>query len=271
MNRVIKLVLTEQFTEKQIEDIFDDVFIQFWDNADILGFDKNKVSKVVGWLNRNNRKTLGRCTYQNCRYSISLNPNLLSFTDDGEKIIRETIAHELCHTLPGCMNHGKEFHKKADSIYRLMGYHIDTKADVDSSAYFQKYLPQTDYMLICDKCGNQVPVARLSDPVKNPTNYNCAKCGGNIDSYKLNKDTGELELYKSSQDTPEYPYAAKCESCDYMYPWLRKTKMFKDVLHTIVNGGVVRCPKCRKDVLYLVDNGKEIHSDEEERFKFLGR
>ena len=271
MNRVIKLNLKEQFTEKQIEDIFDDVFMEFVNYADILGFDKTKVSMIVGWLNRNNRKTLGRCTYQNGRYSISLNPNLLSFTEDGEKIIRETIAHELCHTLPGCMNHGRDFHRKADSIYRLMGYHIDTKADVDSSAYFQKYLPQTDYMLICDKCGNQVPVARLSDPVKNPTNYNCAKCGGNIDSYKLNKETGELELYKSSQDKPEYPYSARCESCDYMYPWSRKTKMFNSIFHTIINGGAVRCPKCHKDVLYLVDNGKEIHSDEEERFKFLGR
>lgn len=265
------MFLVEQFTEDQVQDIFDDVYSEFYYNKDELGFDDYRVSKIVGWLNSNNRKTLGRCTERNGRFTIQLNPNLLKFEEDGEKIIRETIAHELCHTLPGCMNHGKEFHKKADSIYRLMGYHIDTKADVDSSAYFQKYLPQADYMLICDKCGNQVPVARLSDPVKNPTNYNCAKCGGNIDSYKLNKSTGELELYKSSQDTPEYPYAAKCESCDYMYPWLRKTKMFKDILHTIVNGGVVRCPKCRKDVLYLVDNGREIHSDEEERFKFLGR
>lgn len=259
MNWVIKLVLTEQFTEKQIWDIFDDVFIQFMNNANTLGFDKNKVSKIVRWLNRNNRKTLGRCTYQNGRYSISLNPNLLSFTEYGEKIIRETVAHELCHTLPGCMNHGREFHSKAAKIMHLMGYHIDTKADIDSSQYFTKYLPQADYMLICDKCGNQVPVARLSDPVKNPMNYSCKKCGGSISSYKMNPNTGELELFRSGNDEPEYKYAAKCENCDYVYPWTRKTQMFNKILHVIVNGGTVSCPHCKNN-LYLYDNGREIHS-----------
>ena len=56
----------------------------------------------------------------------------MSFTEDGEKIIRETIAHELCHTLSGYMNHGRTFHDKAAKIMNLMGYHIDTKADIDS-------------------------------------------------------------------------------------------------------------------------------------------
>ena len=256
------IMLIEEFSEQDVYDIFDDVFIQFWENSDELGFDKDKVSKVLGWLNKNNRKTLGRCTRGNGRYSIELNPNILKFTEDGEKIIRETLAHELCHTLPGCFNHGKEFHNKADKIYKLMGYHIDTKADTDSSQYFMKYLPQTNYMLICDECGNQTPISKMSDPVKNPSNYSCKKCNGDLSSYKLNPDTGELELYKSSKDKPDYKYSADCESCDYSYPFIRKTKMFKDILHTIVNGGTVRCPKCHRANLYLIDDGREIHSDD---------
>lgn len=259
MNRVIKLVLTEQFTEDQVQDMFEDVYAEFYQYKDELGFDDYYVSKIVGWLNSNNRKTLGRCTERNGRFTIQLNPNLLKFEEDGEKIIRETIAHELCHTLSGCMNHGRTFHAKAAKIMNLMGYHIDTKADIDSSQYFNKYLPQADYMLICDKCGNQVPVARLSDPIKNPMNYSCKLCGGNVSSYKLNKNTGELELYRSSEEKPDYKYAARCENCDYEYPWARKSQMFNKILHAIVNGGTVKCPKCRSN-LYLVDSDKEIHS-----------
>lgn len=253
------MILKEQYTEDQVQDIFDDVYAEFYYNKDELGFDDYHVSKIVGWLNSNNRKALGKCTYRNGRYTIQLNPNILKFETDGEKIIRETVAHELCHTLPGCMNHGREFHSKAASIMRLMGYHIDTKADTDSSEYFIKYLPQADYMLICDKCGNQVPIARLSDPVKNPMNYSCKKCDGSISSYKMNPNTGELELFRSGKDEPEYKYAAKCENCDYVYPWTRKTQMFNKILHVIVNGGTVSCPHCRSN-LYIYDNGKEIHS-----------
>lgn len=265
------MFLVEHYTEDQVQDIFEDVYAEFYQYRDELGFDDYYVSKIVGWLNSNNRKALGKCIERNGKFKIQLNPNILKFEEDGEKIIRETIAHELCHTLPGCMNHGRTFHAKAAKIMNLIGYHIDTKADIDSSQYFTKYLPQADYMLICDKCGNNIPIARISDPIKNPMNYSCKRCGGNASSYKLNKDTGELELYRSSEEKPDYKYAAKCESCDYMYPWLRKTKMFKDILHAIVNGGVVRCPKCRKDVLYLVDNGREIHPDEEEKdLSFLG-
>lgn len=86
------------------------MYAEFYQYKDELGFDDYYVSKIVGWLNSNNRKTLGRCTERNGRFTIQLNPNLLKFEEDGEKIIHETIAHELCHTLPGCMNHGREFH-----------------------------------------------------------------------------------------------------------------------------------------------------------------
>lgn len=254
------MILFEQFTEDQVQDIFEDVYSEFYEHKDELGFDDYYVSKIVKYLNKNNRKTLGLCSERNGKFVISINPHILNFEEDGEKIIRETFAHELCHTLPGCMNHGKNFHTKAALIKKLLGYTIDTKADIDSSEYFLKYLPQSNYILKCDTCGNVTPIPKLSDPVRNPSSYVCTKCNGRVSSYILDKNTGEYELYKSSEDEPEYKYAAKCENCSYTYPFGNRSQMFKKILHTIVNGGTVKCPRCR-NLLYLVDNGKEIHSN----------
>ena len=256
------MFLSEEYTQIQVEDIFDDVYREFVDYEDEFGFDKYAVSHILSWLNANNRKTLGRCNYRNGKYFIYLNPNILKFSEDGEKIIRETLAHELCHTLPGCMNHGKEFHAKARLIKDKLGYYIDTKADVDSSNYFRKYLPQANYMVKCDNCGNELQIARMSQPIKNPSDYNCTKCGGTISSYILNRDTGEYELYKSSTDAPDYKYMAKCTNCDYETHWATRSAQFKRLEDGLIKGYTLKCPRCGKETIYMIDDGKEIHAED---------
>lgn len=255
------MIILEQFTEDEVQDIFEDVYAEFYEHRDKLGFDDYYVSKIVDYLGKNNRKTLGLCTERNGKFKISLNPNILKFEQDGEKIIRETVAHELCHTLPGCMNHGKNFHAKASLIKRLMGYNIDTKADIDSTEYFMKYLPQSNYMVRCDNCGSEVPLSRMSNMIKNPSSYTCAKCGGSISSYILDKNTGEYELYASSDSEPDYKYWVKCDNCDYKVPYQTKTKSFRGIEDLTRSGYKFTCPRCYKKSLYVIDNGKEIRAD----------
>ena len=253
------MILIEEYTKEDIEDIFEDMKYQFADFEDDIPFDIYDVSSILKWLAPHNRKTLGRCTYQGGRYYISLNPNLLKFGDDGYKVIKDVIAHELCHTLPECFNHGPEFHKYARLIEQLMGYKIDTKADVDASGYFRKYLPDANYKLICNKCGNEIPKSHMCDAVTNPSRYKCAKCGGTLDSYKLNKTAGDYELYKTHENEPEYKYGLVCPDCGWNWKFKTRNKNFSRYVRALENGDLLGCPKCHKENLYALDNGREVH------------
>ena len=254
----VYVILFEDYTEEEIYDIFDDMLYQFDDFEDDIPFDRYEVSSILGWLAKHNRKTLGRCTYDGGRYRISLNPNMLKFGEDGHQIIKNTIAHELCHTLPGCMNHGPEFHKYAKLIGDLMGYKIDTKADVDASGYFRQYLPQANYMLKCNSCGNEIPKSGICDAVTNPSRYTCGRCKGTLDSYKLNKQTGEYEVYKTHEDKPEYKYKLICPDCGWEWSFKTRNSKFAKYVKSLRYGDELGCPKCGKLNLYALDNGKKV-------------
>jgi predicted SprT family Zn-dependent metalloprotease len=269
------MILLEDFTKSQCQDIFEDMLLEFeecWDLDEL--FDVSKIDKTLHWLNSNNRKALGVCkkylkrkynsltdemeTYN--YYEIYLNPNCLKFEKDAVKIIKETIAHELCHTMPDCMNHGFQFHKNGNLIYKVLGYKIDTTADVDASRYFSSLLPQHQYYLQCDGCDGKFYQDRLSDPVKNPGRYRCTKCGHNLNSYKLNKTTGEYELYKTYEDEPDYKYYAKCAQadCDFFQGFKTKSKQFNYLKNSLERGNSLICPKCGRESIYLYDDGELI-------------
>jgi predicted SprT family Zn-dependent metalloprotease len=198
----MKLIL-EEFSKDQVQNIFQQMFDEFLDYSEELDFCQDCIVDTdVYWMSRVNTKVLGRCVKLKDEYrmgrelkhfKIELNPFLLNLDDANEKVIKEVIAHEFCHTLPDCLNHGKEFHRKAKMIYDLMGYKIDTKADVDASNYFKlaQTVGDTPYKVKCDNCGAEQKFARLNDYVKNSWQYVCKQCGKPyLVSYKLNKSTG---------------------------------------------------------------------------------
>lgn len=253
------ICLIEQYNPSQVQQIFKSMLKEFEKYGDELDFDSYHTETSINWLAKNNRRTLGRCKYEYDVYRIFLNPNMLNFEDDGEKVIRNTLAHELCHTLPGCLNHGKEFHRKAKMIYDLMGYVIDTTADVDSSEYFSKYLPDANYKIICNDCGNEILKNHISDPINNPGRYTCSRCGGSVSSYKLNKQTGEYELYRSPEDTLQYKYQYVCPDCGWVGNQKTRNKRFSNNIEYLNSGHYLICPKCESKNLYIVDDGTEIH------------
>lgn len=256
------MILNEEYSQDEVQDIFEDMLWQFEDFEYDLDYTRTDINPKLGWLSKHNRKTLGRCHWDGYEYDIMLNPNMLNFEQDGIRTIKNTLAHELCHTLPGCMNHGREFHAKAKLINQLMGYIIDTKADVDSSAYFRKYLPDANYKTVCDNCGQEVLKAHLCDEIKNPGRYRCGKCGAKISSYKLDKATGEYELFKGPEDELDYKYRYICPDCGWDSPRKTRNKTFSWHEELLNAGRTLTCPKCKSDNVYIVDNGKEIHCKE---------
>ena len=293
MGQVIDLIiLQEEYTQQYCEHLLN-TMIQEFKNCDYISdyFKEDNVSNKLKWLNSNNRRTLGLCeakpykhyyvndpTYINDpyyeeddyyidhTYQISLNPNVLKFDESGNKIIKDVLAHELCHTLPGCMNHGVQFHKFAKIIGNKLGYKIDTTADVDASDYFRKYLPKSNYKVKCVDCGNEIDINRLSDPVKNPSKYNCKKCGGSINSYILNSK-GEYELFKSYSDEPQYKYFIKCPDCGYISGFKTRNNTFKELLTALLLGHSLKCPKCKKENMFMSVDGTIVDKDTKDNIK----
>ena len=205
----MKLIF-ESYNKQDIQNMFSDMYDEFMNYSDELGFCTFAIiNPDIKWLRANATKKLGECRKIKSDvhdgrimnvFDIALNPLLLEYEDGNDKFIKDIIAHEFCHTLPGCFNHGAEFHNKAKLINNLMGYHIDTKADMESSAYFMKVLNSqpAPYKVICDNCGAEQDFRKINSQLKNPYCYKCAKCGKPyLVTYKLDNRTGK---YKELDD-----------------------------------------------------------------------
>ena len=242
------MIILEDFTYNEINEIYKDVLDEFTDcEAFNDVFRPQRVSRGLGMLNKRNKTVLAQCRchreFMETKFTIYFNPNMMQFGKDREDIIRSVFAHEILHTFKGCMNHGPEFHKWAQVIKRELGYVIDTKADEDASSYFQN-LVKHRYMTKCQKCGNITYFDRTCDAVKNPGSYLCAvgSCDGKLDSYIFNDRTNEFELYRSADDSPEYNIEIKCPDCDWHIGYQRLTDKARQQLSYCLNGA--KCPKC---------------------------
>lgn len=138
---------------------------------DIVPF--RKTSSKVFLLNKRNKRTLGRC-YKNSEstfFVIYLNPKMY---DMSEKLIKETLIHELIHTAERCFDHKYMFQAYADKVSRILGYNIETKCTSDEWQQAKTY----KYKLTCVKCGEVYYRNRITKAYRNL--YACGKCRGNL-------------------------------------------------------------------------------------------
>ena len=204
-------LIVEDFSKNDVQEIFSDMMQEFLDYSDDLDFCTDAIiDQQVKWTRSNATRKLGHCKlvgtdYRGGReiklFEIALNPILLQYEDTDLQMIKDVIAHEFCHTLPNCQNHGKEFHNKARLIGSLMGYKIDTKADEESSKVFMSKLnDNAPYLVKCENCGTEMKFPKLIEKVKESYKYRCTKCGkAALMSYKLNKKTGEYQEFLDRQ------------------------------------------------------------------------
>ena len=119
--------------------------------------------------------------YENFKkYEIEISKWVLDLND---KIIKNTIIHELLHCLPYCNNHGEYFKKYAKLINEKLGYNItragNKKEDFEKSNVDFKESEQYKYRIICTKCGSTFYRKRLA---KNfARKYRCSRCLGKLD------------------------------------------------------------------------------------------
>ncbi len=100
------------------------------------------------------------------------------------KVIKNTIIHELIHCIPLCNNHGREFKKYAAYINKNLGYDIkrvgNPKEDyAKSNITYQEEKINYKYKIQCKQCGQEILRQRFN--VRKLKQYRCGKCGGELE------------------------------------------------------------------------------------------
>lgn len=107
-----------------------------------------------------------------------------------DKIIKDTIMHEIIHCFPGCSNHGAEFKKYANRINQNLGYNVSRLGNKEED-YKKSNLQYNEkivykYKIICKKCGQTFFRQRFN---KNLIKHYRCKCGGKLEVEKITTKT----------------------------------------------------------------------------------
>ena len=119
-------------------------------------------------------------------FRIEISKRLLE-GDIPEKALLSVIYHELLHTCPGCMNHGKKWQEYGKVVKKSLGIKITQYGDADKMGV------ESHYYIKCRECRNKV-----WQPMKPRNDHKaCPYCG----SRKLSgfqKEKGEkIRLWKA--------------------------------------------------------------------------
>ena len=156
----------------------------------------NVPNKIKFIVNTRAKSRFGQCSYDRIAkaYTIDINVDLLN-----EKCplisLKETLFHEIIHTLPNCMNHGSEFKRYASIVNRKYGTNV-TRCSTTKEKYGIEYAkeiaerdekkkkPKVKYELFCENCGKvraSGMYQRMPKWYAHAERYHCSVCGGHLE------------------------------------------------------------------------------------------
>lgn len=125
------------------------------------------------------RTSFGTCVRHFGEYKIYLSKY---FVEDGsEKGIKNTIYHELLHTIKGSKGHDdvwKHYAVKASKEFDLNIQRVGGDKSVEDSQSLVKSM-NVRYILGCKQCGREWKYMKKSIVIKYPEKYRCS-CGGHL-------------------------------------------------------------------------------------------
>ena len=153
---------------------FDALLALVLEQARALGIPVSPAIEPRVEVNRRAVSRFGCCVRRGRRYAIQLSACLL---EAEETACRQTLAHEVLHTCPGCQNHGALWKEYARRMNAAWGYAITrTGTCLELGVHEQR---PVRHLVECTACGAQFRRARASSLVVHPERYRC-KCGGSL-------------------------------------------------------------------------------------------
>lgn len=125
-------------------------------------------------INSRAKTRFGCCRRTGKEYTIEISAILL---EAEERAVRQTLAHEILHTCPGCSNHGTLWQHWAAEMNRLYGYEI-RRTDSPEHLGIPDERP-VRWLVVCQRCGKEIPRMKRSPLVLHPERYRCS-CGGTL-------------------------------------------------------------------------------------------
>ena len=127
-------------------------------------------------------KRWGQCSLKRDGSFIIQISSVLLDENNSEYGLKQTIIHELIHTCPGCMNHGKIW-KKYASMCDKIGYSISRCTSSDELGVSSNSINErkVKHLVRCKNCGLEYKHYRKCGVVERPDSYRCGKCKGNLE------------------------------------------------------------------------------------------
>lgn len=132
-------------------------------------------------INSRAKSRWGKCSYNRLTdtYSIEISDRLVANNVD-DMALANTLAHEMLHTVYGCMNHGKEWKRLADIMNSEYGYNIQRATSAEEKGIAREENTRKEetyhYIIHCEKCNATWRYMRYCSIVK-ACEKNKAKCG----------------------------------------------------------------------------------------------
>ncbi len=149
-------------------------------DLDSLGIPYGKVRR---WeINTRAKARWGLCKcLKGGGFVISIAQILLE-DDVADQALKDTIVHELLHTVPGCLDHKGKWKMYAELVNRkLPQYTIKRTASREEKGItVQRAEPVCRYVVKCCSCGAEFPRERESKLIKHPEQFRCGLCHGRL-------------------------------------------------------------------------------------------
>ena len=174
-----------------------DLYYECIDELNSIGINFDNIGEIDIKISKRNNKRYGCCKQEEPdiltknivkigrrriiqydkfnKHHIEISPWVMELDN---KIIKNTIIHEIIHCFPFCNNHGSEFKKYANYINKRLGYNISRLGNKEED-FRKSNLQFVDkkvykYKIECQNCGQTFYRIRYN---KNFTRkYRCGKC-----------------------------------------------------------------------------------------------
>ncbi len=139
--------------------------------------------KVCRWeINTRAKARWGLCKcLKGGGFVISIAQILLE-DDVADQALKDTIVHELLHTVPGCLDHKGKWKMYAELVNRkLPQYTIKRTASREEKGIAERQVaPIYHYAVKCNGCGTVFQRERESKLIKHPEQFRCGLCHGRL-------------------------------------------------------------------------------------------
>ena len=148
-------------------------------------------------VNNRAKHVWGYCKKKNGQYTIEISARILQ-DNIADIAIKQTIIHEILHTIKNGMEHKGAWEEAAKIINaKYPIYHVSRCTSADTFGIID--CPENHrYNVICQDCGHIYTYDRWCKVVENPSGYRCGYCNGML---KVKCNVENMSIYTAANKT----------------------------------------------------------------------